>query len=83
MFAVAPPNQSNLDAFEAWSSCADQHATFLGDALEGVMRVELKEGQTLLMPSGGLGLQQHMDVENVPVRYTITSCQQCMEPFDD
>jgi hypothetical protein len=50
-FLLAPPSAQNLAAFEAWASSAAQAREFLGDALDGMQRVEVAAGDTLLIPA--------------------------------
>ena len=51
VFLLAPPSCANLRAFERWSGAEAQARTFLGDALEGVQRVAVDAGDTLLIPA--------------------------------
>lgn len=52
VFLLAPPNEKNMTAYSQWSSSANQALVFLGDHLENCVRVVLREGDTLFLPSG-------------------------------
>ncbi|GMH41093.1 hypothetical protein BSKO_09003 [Bryopsis sp. KO-2023] len=52
VFLLVPPTADNIDQFEKWSSCSAQFSTFYGDLADGVMRVELEAGCTMLIPAG-------------------------------
>ncbi|OQV23937.1 Lysine-specific demethylase 7A [Hypsibius exemplaris] len=53
IFYLIPPTDENLMKYEMWmrSPPAEQSSTFLGDKCD-CYRLELKEGNTILMPSG-------------------------------
>lgn len=50
-FFVAPPSAANLRAFEEWSRSDEQAATFFGRRADACARLELRAGDTLLIPS--------------------------------
>lgn len=52
IFYFIPPTPQNLQLYEKWSSSAQQHETFLGDFVSNCYKCVLKEGQTLLIPTG-------------------------------
>lgn len=52
VFLLAPPSPHNRASFESWSTSLRQQTCFLGDELEDTMRVVLKSGDTLFIPSG-------------------------------
>jgi len=52
VFLVAPPLPTNLAAFEAWARSKKQGRTWLGNLLQGVTKVTLQAGDTLLLPPG-------------------------------
>lgn len=51
-FLFAPPTPSNLHAYQVWSTSAQQASEWLGHALDGVMRVTMRPGETMLIPPG-------------------------------
>lgn len=51
-FVLAPPTPDNLKEFERWSDSRKQSEIFLGDRLQGCMRVRVRPGDTLFLPSG-------------------------------
>lgn len=51
MFVLAPPTAHNIDAFERWANSPKQSEFYLGDRLEGLVRVEVHHGDTVLIPS--------------------------------
>lgn len=52
VFLFAPPTPANLAAYRAWTSSARQESEWLGDALQQLSRVEIKTGETMLIPAG-------------------------------
>lgn len=54
VFLLAPPTENNLKQYEAWLCRHDQHAVFYPDmeGVEDVVKVTLKQDQTMLIPSG-------------------------------
>lgn len=51
MFVLAPPTVGNLDAFERWANSPKQSEVYLGESLEGLVRVEVNQGDTVLIPA--------------------------------
>lgn len=52
VFLFAPPTPRNLAAYRAWTSSARQASEWLGDALDGLTRVEIGTDETLFIPPG-------------------------------
>ncbi|KAG8959428.1 JmjC domain-containing histone demethylation protein 1 [Tulasnella sp. 419] len=52
VFYFIRPTKSNLDAYEKWSGSELQEGTWLGDMVNEVVKVELKEGNTMFIPTG-------------------------------
>ena len=52
LFLFAPPTPANLAAYRAWTSSMQQEREWLGDALCDVRRVEIRTGETMLIPAG-------------------------------
>ncbi|SPO30741.1 probable JmjC domain-containing histone demethylation protein 1 [Ustilago trichophora] len=53
-FLFAPPTQRNLAAYKAWCSSTRQDFDWLGDHLHSLTRVDIRPGETMLIPSGWL-----------------------------
>lgn len=53
-FLFAPPTPRNLAAYKAWCSSTRQDFDWLGDHLHGLVRVDIRPGETMLIPSGWL-----------------------------
>lgn len=51
-FFFIPPKKQHLKKYEDWCNSADQNSTFLGDLTKECYRVDLSEGDTMLIPSG-------------------------------
>lgn len=51
-FYFIRPTSSNLAAFERWSGSELQTTTWLGDFVDEVYKVELKAGNTMIIPTG-------------------------------
>ncbi|GAB7344544.1 hypothetical protein MBLNU457_2370t2 [Dothideomycetes sp. NU457] len=51
-FFFIPPKPKHLKAYEEWNNDPEQNHTFLGDKTKECYRVDLKEGDTMLIPSG-------------------------------
>ena len=51
-FLFAPPTKRNLAAYRKWSCSSEQDVDWLGNHLEQMTRVDVYEGDTLLIPSG-------------------------------
>lgn len=51
-FFFIPPKKHNLKAYEQWCLSSNQGSTFLGDVTKECYRVDLSEGDTMLIPSG-------------------------------
>ncbi|RUS19741.1 hypothetical protein BC937DRAFT_87004 [Endogone sp. FLAS-F59071] len=52
IFYFIPPTEKNLKKYERWSSSSDQPTTFLGDEVKECYSVELKAGNTMIIPTG-------------------------------
>ena len=46
------PTINNLSLYERWQRLSGQNETFLGDMVDKVYKVSVKEGQTLFIPTG-------------------------------
>ncbi|SOV09990.1 JmjC domain-containing histone demethylation protein 1 [Ustilago sp. UG-2017a] len=53
-FLFAPPTARNLAAYKAWCSSTRQDFDWLGDHLYSLTRVDIRPGETMLIPSGWL-----------------------------
>jgi F-box/leucine-rich repeat protein 10/11 len=53
-FLFAPPTPRNLAAYKSWCSSTRQDFDWLGDHLHGLTRVDIRPGETMLIPSGWL-----------------------------
>ena len=51
-FFFIPPRPRNLKKYEEWCLSPDQNSTFLGNETKECYRVDLYEGDTMLIPSG-------------------------------
>merc|ERR1719282_580062 len=51
-FFFIPPKPKHLKAYEEWNESPQQNFTFLGNITGECYRVDLKEGDTMLIPSG-------------------------------
>ena len=52
VFLFAPPTPANLAAYRAWTSSSHQETVWLGDTLQRMSRVEISQGETMIIPSG-------------------------------
>ncbi|KAF8610108.1 Clavaminate synthase-like protein [Ceratobasidium sp. AG-I] len=52
VFYFVRPTPANLNAYEKWSGSETQSTTWLGDVVDKVIKVELSEGNTMLIPTG-------------------------------
>ncbi|KAF5358557.1 hypothetical protein D9756_001773 [Leucocoprinus leucothites] len=52
VFYFIRPTQANLAAYERWSGTELQYQSWLGDMVDEVFKVELKQGNTMIIPSG-------------------------------
>ena len=52
VFFLFAPTDQNLSVYEKWVSSKHQQTTFFGNLAEGGFWVEVKAGQTFLLPSG-------------------------------
>lgn len=52
MFWLIPPSPQNLELYENWVLSGKQGDVFLGDRATDCQRIELKQGCTLIIPSG-------------------------------
>ncbi|KAI0065496.1 jumonji protein [Artomyces pyxidatus] len=51
-FLFIRPTPANLTAYERWSGTEIQSNTWLGDMVDEVIRVDLTEGNTMIIPTG-------------------------------
>ena len=51
-FFFIPPKDKHLRKYEEWCNSSTQDTTFLGDQTKECYRVDLSEGDTMLIPSG-------------------------------
>jgi len=51
-FFFIPPKKQHLKKYEEWCLSRDQNSIFLGDETKECYRVDLTEGDTMLIPSG-------------------------------
>lgn len=51
-FLFIPPKEKNLKKYEEWCMSPAQNWTFLGDQTKECYRVDLSEGDTMLIPAG-------------------------------
>ncbi|KAJ3517353.1 hypothetical protein NMY22_g13986 [Coprinellus aureogranulatus] len=56
VFYFIRPTSANLDAYQKWSGSDLQNQTWLGDMVDAVYKVELKAGNTMIIPAGGYTL---------------------------
>ena len=52
VFFFIPPKDKHLKKYEEWCNSPTQDSTFLGDLTKECYRVDLSEGDTMLIPSG-------------------------------
>jgi len=52
VFYFIRPTPTNLAAYEKWSGSELQNQTWLGDLVDEVFKVELVEGNTMIIPTG-------------------------------
>ncbi|KAG8701282.1 JmjC domain-containing histone demethylation protein 1 [Ceratobasidium sp. 394] len=52
VFYFVRPTPANLSAYEKWSGSEKQETTWFGDLVDKVIKVELTEGNTMLIPTG-------------------------------
>ncbi|KAF8197423.1 jumonji superfamily protein [Pholiota molesta] len=52
IFYFIRPTAANLAAYEKWSGSEIQNQTWLGDMVDEVFKVELVEGNTMIIPTG-------------------------------
>lgn len=52
VFWLIPPTPQNLELYENWVLSGKQGDVFLGDRASDCQRIELKQGNTLIIPSG-------------------------------
>ncbi|KAF9472602.1 JmjC domain-containing histone demethylation protein 1 [Pholiota conissans] len=52
IFYFIRPTPANLAAYEKWSGSEIQNQTWLGDMVDEVFKVELVEGNTMIIPTG-------------------------------
>ncbi len=51
-FLFIRPTASNLSSYERWSGSEIQSHTWLGDMVDEVAKVELRQGNTMIIPTG-------------------------------
>ena len=51
-FLLIRPSPGNLSLYERWMRLSTQSETFLGDMVDRSYKLELKQGQTLFIPTG-------------------------------
>lgn len=51
-FLFIPPSTANLNKYSDWCKSSNQATTFLADECKDTFKVELKKGDTMLIPSG-------------------------------
>lgn len=51
-FLFIPPTEANLNKYEKWCKSPEQSTTFFGDLTKECYRVDLKKGDSLIIPSG-------------------------------
>jgi F-box and leucine-rich repeat protein 10/11 len=51
-FLFIRPTAANLAAYERWSGSEIQSHTWLGDMVDEVTKVDLSEGNTMIIPTG-------------------------------
>ena len=51
-FFLIKPTPGNLSLYERWMRLSSQSETFLGDMVDKCYKLELKQGQTLFIPTG-------------------------------
>lgn len=67
VFWLIPPTPQNLEMYENWVLSGKQGDIFLGDKCHDCQRIELKQGNTFMIPSGlSLTLTQTMAAQ-VPI----------------
>lgn len=52
IFYFIRPTVENLAAYERWSGTELQNHSWLGDMVDEVLKVELQEGNTMIIPTG-------------------------------
>ena len=52
VFYFIRPTPANLAAYEKWSGSELQNQAWLGDMVDEVFKVELVEGNTMIIPTG-------------------------------
>jgi hypothetical protein len=52
IFYFIKPTPANLAAYERWSGTELQNHLWLGDMVDEVTKVELQEGNTMIIPTG-------------------------------
>ena len=62
-FLFIRPTATNLASYERWSGSEIQTHTWLGDIVDEIIKVDLREGNTMIIPTGWI---------HAVVRYTLT-----------
>lgn len=52
VFLACPPSPTNLKRFKSWAGSSKQSSTFFGEGCEGMIRITVKEGDTVFLPGG-------------------------------
>lgn len=52
VFYFIRPTPANLAAYEKWSGTEIQNVAWLGDMADEVYKVEVEEGNTMIIPTG-------------------------------
>lgn len=52
IFYFIKPTPANLAAYQRWSGTDLQSSTWLGDMVDEVVKVELTQGNTMIIPTG-------------------------------
>lgn len=52
VFLACPPSPTNLKRFKSWAGSSKQSSTFFGKGCEGMIRITVKEGDTVFLPGG-------------------------------
>lgn len=89
VFWLIPPTHQNLEMYENWVLSGKQGDIFLGDKCHDCQRIELKQGNTFIIPSGWLwcvgafthaqrAAKIHASSNLCLVHYRVDSC--CIHP---
>ena len=56
VFYLIQPTNANLQLYETWITSPNQNETFFGDQVDACYKCTVKQGQTLMIPTGENGL---------------------------